>query len=335
MSDPFLDTKPLSKALPPTLAHLMNDAPQSGTAPVKPKLSRTQNLFSGKRLSVVPASSSGAPLSLQNYRINGPPTPSSASSGWTSPMTGSAGLPTPGGSTIYQSNDITIRQPKLPSSPLFRANRPSNLSIQQTPLSNSTLNACSPTSNGFPFPALTPPLTPSHEGPNSPNAESPCEVRTPGEEGEVNSQPLICSDSPEQYEGGHSDEEDDIDDKHPETDASKYLSRYSLHPHFLAQYDLGEELGSGGFGFVVKAMRARDGLPVAVKFIFKDRVPSHGWIRKKFPDGKGGFIYEVIPTEVYTLQRIRHPGVVRFVDLFEDAIFFYLVSLLRPRLSFS
>ena len=74
---------------------------------------------------------------------------------------------------------------------------------------------------------------------------------------------------------------------------------------------------------------------MAVKFIFKNRVPSHGWIRKRFPDGKGGFIHEVIPTEVYTLQRIRHPGVVRFVDLFEDAIFFYLVSLLRPRLSFS
>ena len=34
----------------------------------------------------------------------------------------------------------------------------------------------------------------------------------------------------------------------------------------------------------------------------------------------------VVPMEAYVLRSVRHEGVVAYVDLFEDAKYFYLVS---------
>ncbi|PWZ01671.1 kinase-like protein, partial [Testicularia cyperi] len=107
----------------------------------------------------------------------------------------------------------------------------------------------------------------------------------------------------------------------PPTVSARHLADYELHPRFSANYTLGDELGSGGFGFVVAARRNQDGLPVAVKFIFKDKVPAHGWVR----DPKLG----VIPMEAFVLKVVDHPGVVKFIDLFDDRNFFYLVMELH------
>ncbi|GAC72335.1 signal transduction serine/threonine kinase [Moesziomyces antarcticus T-34] len=106
-----------------------------------------------------------------------------------------------------------------------------------------------------------------------------------------------------------------------QTVSARHLADYELHPRFASSYTLGDELGSGGFGFVVAARRNLDGLPVAVKFIFKDKVPAHGWVR----DPKLG----VIPMEAFVLKVVDHPGVVKFIDLFNDRNFFYLVMELH------
>ncbi|KAE8220764.1 hypothetical protein CF319_g5759 [Tilletia indica] len=105
------------------------------------------------------------------------------------------------------------------------------------------------------------------------------------------------------------------------TVSARYLTDYKLHPRFAATYTLGDELGSGGFGFVVSAQRNADSFPVAVKFIWKEKVPSQGWVR----DGDLG----VVPMEVFVLKTVRHPSVIRFVELFDDDQFFYLVMELH------
>ncbi|KDN53562.1 kinase-like protein [Tilletiaria anomala UBC 951] len=102
-----------------------------------------------------------------------------------------------------------------------------------------------------------------------------------------------------------------------QTVSARHLAYRHLHPVFEANYTLGHELGSGGFGFVVAARRSQDGRPVAVKFIWKEKVPSHGWVR----DPQLG----IIPMEVFALKVIDHPNVVKFIELFDDDDFFYLV----------
>ncbi|KAK0545540.1 hypothetical protein OC845_005062, partial [Tilletia horrida] len=105
------------------------------------------------------------------------------------------------------------------------------------------------------------------------------------------------------------------------TVSARYLSRHTLHPRFAREYTLGDELGSGGFGFVVSAMRNADSFPVAVKFIWKEKVPSQGWVRDRD--------LGVVPMEVFVLKTVRHPSVIRFIDLFDDDQFFYLVMELH------
>lgn len=103
----------------------------------------------------------------------------------------------------------------------------------------------------------------------------------------------------------------------PNTVSAKHLSTRTLHPHFVSTYDLGDELGSGGFGFVVSAKRRTDGMPVAVKFIWKNKVPSHGWVK----DPQLG----IVPMEVFVLKVVDCPFVVKFVEAFDDTELFYLV----------
>ncbi|KAN0060049.1 hypothetical protein ACQY0O_008022 [Thecaphora frezii] len=109
--------------------------------------------------------------------------------------------------------------------------------------------------------------------------------------------------------------------KPPQTVSARHLANHKLHPAFAQSYTIRDELGSGGFGFVVSAIRNRDKHPVAVKFIFKEKVPAHGWVR----DPKMG----VIPMEAFVLKVVDHPGVVKFIDLFDDELYFYLVMELH------
>ena len=112
--------------------------------------------------------------------------------------------------------------------------------------------------------------------------------------------------------------------------SSKSLIGYALHGLFAAQYAIQEELGCGGFGFVVRAARLADGLSVAVKFIERQKIPAHGWVKSRAWGDAPGLAPAVegarlLPLEAFLLRSINHEGVVRFVDLFEDQKYFYLV----------
>ncbi|KAJ8664100.1 hypothetical protein O0I10_000378 [Lichtheimia ornata] len=105
------------------------------------------------------------------------------------------------------------------------------------------------------------------------------------------------------------------------TVAARSLMHHPLHPEFVGKYSLGEELGSGGFGFVVSATERHTGIERAVKFIFRHKVPAHSWVR----DPEIG----PVPMEVYVLKHVRHENVVNFVDFYQDDAFIYLVMELH------
>lgn len=91
---------------------------------------------------------------------------------------------------------------------------------------------------------------------------------------------------------------------------------------------MGDELGAGGYGFVMTARHRLTRREVAVKFIIKDKVPEHGWIEDE--------LLGRLPSEVVLLRSINHEGVVEFIDLFEDDVYFYLVRFFYfPDLSLS
>ncbi|KNE65427.1 CAMK/CAMKL/PASK protein kinase [Allomyces macrogynus ATCC 38327] len=99
--------------------------------------------------------------------------------------------------------------------------------------------------------------------------------------------------------------------------AQSVLERHPLCREFVERYEIGDELGSGGFGFVVTATRRSDNREVAVKFIFKEKVPVHSLTK----DPELG----VVPMEIFVLKKVRHPSIVEFYDFFQDNVFYYLV----------
>ena len=107
-------------------------------------------------------------------------------------------------------------------------------------------------------------------------------------------------------------------------DACLYSPHFSpghrLNPHFVRNYQLGDELGSGGYGFVMTARHRAEGHEVAVKFIIKRKVPDHAWVEDE-TIGR-------LPTEVMLLSCIDHKNVVKCFDLFEDSLYFYLVRFI-------
>lgn len=105
------------------------------------------------------------------------------------------------------------------------------------------------------------------------------------------------------------------------TTSAKYLHNYCLHPDFAAKYTLGDELGSGGFGFVVSAHHRATGREVAVKFILRDKVPAHAWVRTD---------QGILPMEIYVLQQAKnHPNIIQCLDHYQDERFCYLVMELH------
>lgn len=115
----------------------------------------------------------------------------------------------------------------------------------------------------------------------------------------------------------------------PTTVSGRALLHHRLHPLFASSYQLREELGSGGFGFVVRADRVCDHLSVAVKFIERAKIPTHGWVKSRSWGETPGLTQapgpKLVPMEAFVLRSIRHEGVVAFIDLFEDDKYFYLV----------
>ncbi|KAJ3757940.1 kinase-like domain-containing protein [Lentinula raphanica] len=100
-----------------------------------------------------------------------------------------------------------------------------------------------------------------------------------------------------------------------------FPSGHQLNPHFVRIYELGDELGSGGYGFVVTAKNRIEGHEVAVKFIIKEKVPDYAWVNDER--------YGRLPTEVIILANVDHENIVRCLDIFEDAKYYYLVQELH------
>ncbi|KAJ7497293.1 kinase-like domain-containing protein [Mycena latifolia] len=96
---------------------------------------------------------------------------------------------------------------------------------------------------------------------------------------------------------------------------------HELNPYFVRAYCLEDELGSGGYGFVMTAVHHLTGTEVAVKFILKEKVPDHSWMEDK--------IFHMLPTEVMLLRVIDHENIVKCLGLYEDSLYYYLVQELH------
>ncbi|KAF8502182.1 kinase-like protein, partial [Russula emetica] len=109
------------------------------------------------------------------------------------------------------------------------------------------------------------------------------------------------------------------------TKASAYSRRFPrghhLNSEFVRWYQLGDELGAGGYGFVLTAFHRLELREVAVKFIIKAKVPAHAWMEDKSA--------RRVPTEALLLGLLNHPNIVKCMDLFEDDLYFYLVQELH------
>lgn len=103
----------------------------------------------------------------------------------------------------------------------------------------------------------------------------------------------------------------------PKAVAAQYIDDSILSGEIGQRYSFEEELGSGGFGFVVGATRKLDGLKTACKFIWRHKVPQHQWVSDPH--------YGPIPMEAFILKVVRHPHIVQFIELFQDDRFFFLV----------
>lgn len=99
--------------------------------------------------------------------------------------------------------------------------------------------------------------------------------------------------------------------------SSQFPEGHQLNQNFVQTYQLEDELGSGGYGFVMTAYHRTEGHEVAVKFIIKDKVPEYAWMEDD--------VVGRLPTEVVLLSFIQHENVVKCLDLFEDPLYFYLV----------
>ncbi|RDX55189.1 kinase-like protein [Lentinus brumalis] len=119
--------------------------------------------------------------------------------------------------------------------------------------------------------------------------------------------------------------QDDVAEDSALCEGRLYSPRFSLdhllNIHFVRHYQLEDELGAGGYGFVMTARHRTEGHEVAVKFIIKDKVPEHAW----WDDD----VYGRVPTEVMLLSLVNHENIVKCLDLFEDDVYYYLVQELH------
>ncbi|KAK9452783.1 kinase-like domain-containing protein [Dipodascopsis uninucleata] len=102
------------------------------------------------------------------------------------------------------------------------------------------------------------------------------------------------------------------------------LKGYTLNVDFASKYILGDELGSGGFGFVMSATSNDTQQEVAVKFTYRKKIPRHSWIHDP--------VHGPVPMELYVLLRVSqqpHPHIIRLVEFFADNEYFILVMELH------
>ncbi|TCD67449.1 hypothetical protein EIP91_012366 [Steccherinum ochraceum] len=101
----------------------------------------------------------------------------------------------------------------------------------------------------------------------------------------------------------------------------RFPEDHLLNSVFARTYLLGDELGAGGYGFVMTARHMDHGHEVAVKFIIKNKVPEHCWWQDEYL-GR-------VPTEVLVMSLLNNKYIVKCLDLFEDDLYFYLVQELH------
>lgn len=112
-----------------------------------------------------------------------------------------------------------------------------------------------------------------------------------------------------------------LNEKLKRCNSFKYMYNHKFNAEFLSKYELIDELGSGGFGFVLLAKEIESQKNVAVKFIFKNKVPRSAWV----PDEKEGFI----PMECFIMKQIDHPNIVKYLGSYSDSKLFYIVMELH------
>ena len=88
----------------------------------------------------------------------------------------------------------------------------------------------------------------------------------------------------------------------------------------ITKYELGEELGAGGNGFVLQARRRVDGIQVAVKVARKPGFISRHW--KEHPK------YGLVNEDVSIMDLARHENIITLLDVFSDDTYLYIVSYL-------
>ena len=111
----------------------------------------------------------------------------------------------------------------------------------------------------------------------------------------------------------------------PTSLAQLLSSGKDLHPFLLDNYHVVEELGAGGYGVVVRALRVPDMEDVAIKILWRSKMPKEGWVAVTGWEPKLLTTPVVVPKEAHILRQISHPGVIAYVDYFEDDNFLYLV----------
>ena len=88
---------------------------------------------------------------------------------------------------------------------------------------------------------------------------------------------------------------------------------------FETTYTQGCLLGSGGFGSVYAGVRTNDDLPVAIKYIVKDKVTN--WVRVD---------RMIVPIEVCLMKKVSHiPGCIKILDYY-DGLDSFIVVMERP-----
>lgn len=90
-------------------------------------------------------------------------------------------------------------------------------------------------------------------------------------------------------------------------------SGYQLNQQFSRLYQLEDQIGSGGYGFVMSAIHRETKKSVAVKFIYKHKLPAHF----------NGL--DDTPNEVSILKQINHPTVIEYIDSYQDEMYHYLI----------
>lgn len=122
---------------------------------------------------------------------------------------------------------------------------------------------------------------------------------------------------------------------------------YTFHTLFLQRYKVEcNLLGKGGYGVVLLARDQVTNQRCAVKFIYKNKIPTSAWVvcDKTIPTRSStpiitttkttsasslssSFVTQnaCVPTEIYLLQKLNHPNIIKMLNVYQDDTFYYLV----------